>query len=160
MYGLMIIDPKDPSVLKPARQYGIVVGEYDKNWSSIESQYYLNNGYFDQYMGNDSLRVRQNELVWLYVVNDGTGLVYPFHIHGTIFKAYSSGLLSNRPEDRQTVLIGPGDATIIEVKWQYPGSYLFHTHGIEEEKGDMGCFYVIPSTSIAGAATSNHLCSW
>ncbi|HZA08157.1 MAG TPA: multicopper oxidase domain-containing protein, partial [Nitrososphaeraceae archaeon] len=161
MYGLMIIDPKDSSILKPAREYGIVMGEYDKNWTNIEAQYYLNNGYFDQYMGNDSLGVRQNELVRLYVVNMGTALVYPFHIHGTVFKAYPSGLISNKPEDRQTVLIGPGDATIIEAKWQYPGSFLFHAHGIEEEKGDMGCFYVIPSGSLAGKASpGNHICSW
>jgi nitrite reductase (NO-forming) len=59
-------------------------------------------------------------------------------------------LLSNTPEDRQTVLIGPGDAAIIEIKWPYPGSYLFHPHGIEEENGAMGCFYVIP-TSNSGA---------
>jgi glucose dehydrogenase/plastocyanin len=161
MYGLMIIDPKDSSILKPAREYGIVMGEYDKNWTNVEAQYYLNNGYFDQYMGNDSLRVRQNELVRLYVVNMGTALVYPFHIHGTVFKAYPSGLISNVPEDRQTVLIGPGDATIIEAKWQYPGSFLFHAHGIEEERGDMGCFYVIPSTIVAGqTSTNNHVCSW
>jgi alcohol dehydrogenase (cytochrome c) len=162
MYGLMIIDPKDPSILKPAREYGIVMGEYDKNWTNIEAQFYLNNGYFDQYIGNDSLKVRQNELVRLYVVNMGTALVYPFHIHGTVFKAYPSGLISNRPEDRQTVLIGPGDATIIEAKWQYPGSFLFHAHGIEEEKGGMGCFYVIPSTSVAGenGINDNHVCNW
>lgn len=157
MYGMMIIDPKVP--LPPAREYGIVMGEYSNvtNYEKpgvIQAQYYLNNGYFDQYMGNNYLPVRQNELVRLYVVNDGAGLVYPLHIHGQIFKAYPSGLLSNTPEDRQTVLIGDGDAAIIEIRWPYPGSYLFHVHGIEEDNGDMGCFYVIPSTNIAGEATA------
>src|SRR5262249_28691337 len=118
---------KPPVVLKPAREYGIVMGEYG-DYSQIQAQYYLNNGYFDQYMGDGThgthyLPVRQYELVRLYIVNDGTALVYPFHIHGTIFKAYRSGLLSNTPEDHQTVLMGPGDATIIEGRWPYPGSY-------------------------------------
>jgi nitrite reductase (NO-forming) len=160
MYGLMIIDPKDSRILKPAREFVIVKGEYDKNWTNVEAQYYLNNGYFNQYLGNNSLRVRQNELVRLYVVNMGTALVYPFHIHGTIFNAYPSGLLSDKPEDRQTVLVGPGDATIIEAKWQYPGSFLFHAHGIEEERGDLGCFYVTPSTNLTDETSSNHVCSW
>jgi hypothetical protein len=56
-------------------------------------------------------------------------------------------LLLNKPEYRQTVLIGPGDAAIIEINWTYPGSYLFHAHGIEEENGGMGCFYVVNSTT-------------
>jgi plastocyanin len=160
MYGMMIIDPKDPSILKPAREYGVVMGELDKNYTNVAAQYYLNNGYFDQYMGNNSLPVRQNELVRLYVVNMGTALVYPFHIHGTIFKEYPSGLISNKPEDHQTVLTGPGDATIIGGKWQYPGSFLFHAHGIEEERGGMGCFYVIPTTNLTSETSSDHVCSW
>jgi nitrite reductase (NO-forming) len=169
MYGLMIIDPKKP--LPPAREYEIVFGEYSSSKSEFrnitkmaEQQYYLINGYYkdmqgsgNSSLGKNYLPVRQNELVRLYVVNDGAGLVYPFHIHGTIFKAYPSGLLSNLPENRQTFLIGPGDAAIIEAKWQYPGSYIFHPHGIEEENGGIGCFYVIPSNNIASEVT-NHVC--
>jgi nitrite reductase (NO-forming) len=48
MYGLMIIDPKDSSILKPAREYGVVMGELDKNYTNVAAQHYLNNGYFDQ----------------------------------------------------------------------------------------------------------------
>jgi FtsP/CotA-like multicopper oxidase with cupredoxin domain len=182
MYGLMIIDPKVP--LEPAREYGIVMGEYSNlaNYSTsvdpalptnasdaipkissnfralmtILPKYFLNNGYSDQYLLHP-LPAWQNETVRLYVVNDGVGLVYPFHIHAQIFKAYPSGLISgdgwsNKPEYRQTVLIGPGDAAIIEIKWSQPGSYLFHAHGIEEENGGMGCFYVFNSTVETGAA--------
>jgi nitrite reductase (NO-forming) len=57
-------------------------------------------------------------------------------------------------------LIGPGDASIIEAKWQYPGSFLFHAHGIEEERGGMGCFYVTPSANLTDETSSNHVCSW
>jgi hypothetical protein len=34
---------------------------------------------------------------------------------------------------------------------------LFHPHGIEEENGGMGCFYVVPSSSTA--VDANHICS-
>ena len=30
------------------------------------------------------------------------------------------------------------DASIVEAKWKYPGNYFVHTHGIPEEKGNMG----------------------
>ncbi|MGC2570247.1 MAG: multicopper oxidase domain-containing protein [Candidatus Nitrosopolaris sp.] len=197
MYGLMIIDPKVP--LQPAREYGIVMGEYSDIGSSAYKQYpygspkqpripvmfdsvhnktlsqggdplkqnpepsyqldprvilpkyFLNNGYFDQYL-HYPLPAWTGETVRLYVVNDGVGLVYPFHLHAQIFKAYPSGLISgdgwsNKPEYRQTVLIGPGDAAIIEISWPAPGSYLFHAHGIEEENGGMGCIYVVNRTT-------------
>jgi len=154
LYGMMIIDPKVP--LPPAREYGIVMGSYSsvtdyQKPGVIQPRYYLNNGYFDQYMGNNYLPVRQNELVRLYVVNDAT-LDMPFHMHSQIFKTYPSGLLSNTPEDRQTVLIAPGDASIIEIRYPSPGSYLFHIH--DDNNGDMGCFYVIPSTNIVGEANT------
>jgi len=117
---------------------------------TILPKYFLNNGYYDQYLYHP-LPALNNETVRLYVVNDGVGLVYPFHIHAQIFKAYPSGLISgdgwsNKPEYRQTVLIGPGDASIIEIKWPQPGSYLFHAHGIEEENGGMGCFDIFNYT--------------
>jgi len=74
----------------------------------ILPKYFINNGYVDQYLYHP-LPAWKNELVRLYVVNDGVGLVYPFHIHAQIFKAYPSGLISgdgwsNKPEYRQTVL--------------------------------------------------------
>jgi aldose sugar dehydrogenase len=88
-----------------------------------------------------------------------------FQFNGKIItdaKATSSSgrLISNKPEDHQTVLTGPGDATIIGGKWQYPGSFLFHAHGIEEERGGMGCFYVIPTTNLTSETSSDHVCSW
>lgn len=74
----------------------------------------------------------------MYVINIGTTIPYQFHLHSTIFKVYPSGLLSNKPIDAQTYPVGPGDAAIIEAKWKYPGTYLFHSHGIQEERGNMG----------------------
>ncbi len=56
-------------------------------------------------------------------------------------------MISNTPYDAQTVSIAPGDATIVEAKWPYPGTYMFHSHGIEEERGNMGEIHVIPAAS-------------
>ena len=43
----------------------------------------------------------------------------------------------------QTAPIAPGDASIIEAKWKYPGTYLFHSHGLQEERGNMGQIEVV-----------------
>src|SRR5215211_5015804 len=137
MYGAMIIDPKNKP-LEPAREFVMVMSEYDsKGIMKFEAEYYPINGYADQYITNP-LQVNHGELVRMYVINIGTTIPYQFHLHSTIFKAYPSGLLSNKPIDAQTYPVGPGDAAIIEAKWKYPGTYLFHSHGIQEERGNMG----------------------
>jgi nitrite reductase (NO-forming) len=137
MYGAMIVDPRGkPS--EPAREFVMVMGEYDsKEIMKFEAEYYPINGYADQYITNP-LEVNYGELVRMYVINIGTTIPYQFHLHSTTFKAYPSGLFSNQPIDAQTYPIGPGDAAIIEAKWEYPGTYLFHSHGIQEERGNMG----------------------
>ena len=137
MYGAMIVDPKDTPV-PPAREFVMVLSEFDdENIMKFETEYYPINGYLDQYVQNP-IQVNRDELVRLYVINIGTTIPYQFHLHSTIFKAYPSGLLSNEPVDVQTAPVGPGDATLIEAKWEYPGTYLFHSHGFLEERGNMG----------------------
>ncbi|HEX2168685.1 MAG TPA: multicopper oxidase domain-containing protein [Nitrososphaera sp.] len=137
MYGAMIVDPKDKP-LEPAREFVMVMGEYDsKEIMKFEAEYYPINGYADQYITNP-LEVNHGELVRMYIINIGTTIPYQFHLHSSTFKAYPSGLLSNEPIDAQTYPIGPGDAAIIEARWKYPGTYLFHSHGIQEERGNMG----------------------
>jgi plastocyanin len=108
----------------------------------FETEYYPINGYLDQYVKNP-LTLNQDELLRLYVINIGTTIPYQFHLHSTTFKAYPSGLLSNHPIDAQTIPIGPGDASIIEAQWEYPGTYLFHSHGFQEERGNMGQIVVV-----------------
>jgi nitrite reductase (NO-forming) len=137
MYGALIVDPKDKP-LEPAKEFVMVMSEYDDdNIMKFEAEYYPINGYADQYVQNPII-INHDELLRLYVINIGTTVPYQFHLHSTTFKAYPSGLLSNEPFDAQTVAIGPGDATIIEARWKYPGTYLFHSHGFQEERGNMG----------------------
>src|SRR5215208_2902821 len=129
--------PKDTPV-PPAREFVMVLSEFDdENIMKFETEYYPINGYLDQYVQNP-IQVNRDELVRLYVINIGTTIPYQFHLHSTIFKAYPSGLLSNEPIDVQTAPVGPGDATLIEAKWKHPGTYLFHSHGFLEERGNMG----------------------
>jgi nitrite reductase (NO-forming) len=154
MYGAMIIDPKDKPI-EPAREFVMVMSEYhSKEIMKFEAKYYPINGYADQYITNP-LEVNHGELVRMYVINIGTTIPYQFHLHSTTFKAYPSGLLSNKPMDAQTYPVGPGDAAIIEARWKYPGTYLFHSHGIQEERGNMGQIEVSDNGNQSAALTES-----
>jgi nitrite reductase (NO-forming) len=154
MYGALIVDPKD-TPLPPAREFVLVMSEFDtKSIMKFETDFYPINGYADQYIQNP-LTINHDELLRLYVINIGTTIPYQFHLHSTTFKAYPSGLLSNQPIDAQTIPVGPGDATIIEAQWEYPGTYLFHSHGFQEERGNMGQILVVAGNSSENTDNSN-----
>lgn len=148
MYGALIIDPKDKP-LKPAKEYYLIMSEFStdqKNVTKFLADYYPINGYSYQYMQNP-LEVNQGDILRLYVINMGSTILSPLHLHSTISDVYPSGLTSNLPYQAQTIGVNPGDAAIIETKWRYPGSYLFHSHGFQEEHGNMGQIIVKDNTT-------------
>jgi nitrite reductase (NO-forming) len=139
MYGALIIDPKDIP-LKPAKEYYMVMSEFStdqKNVTKFLADYYPINGYSFQYY-HHPIEINKGDTLRIYLINMGTTISAPFHLHSTIFDVYPSGLLSNQPYQAQTISVAPGDATIIEATWRYHGSYMFHSHGFQEEKGNMG----------------------
>ena len=105
-------------------------------------KFYPINGYANQYMDNP-IKVVKDELVRFYVIGIGGVIQSPFHVHSTIFKVWPSGILWNEPYWAQTHLVANGDTAIIEAKWSEPGKYLFHVHGIQEEKGSMAILQVL-----------------
>ncbi len=140
MYGAFIIDPKTP--LEAAREYVLVMGEYDTQDQMTETpQYVMLNGYVDQYMSNP-LPARVNETVRVYFINISASPAWGFHIHGTTFKAWPSGLWQNPPLKVMTYAVSAGDTAIFEATWPWDGRYLFHIHGTPEEKGTLGYFNV------------------
>lgn len=147
LYGAFIVDPKEK--LEPAREYVIVKGEYDlQDQETPFPDYILFNGYADQYW-NNPLLVRTGELVRVYYVDMGAMPAFGFHIHGTIFDVVPSGILENEPIKAQTWEVSPGNAAIFEARWTESGRYLFHLHGIPEEKGTMGYFNVTDASNNA-----------
>ncbi|WP_297593278.1 multicopper oxidase domain-containing protein [Nitrosopumilus sp.] len=147
LYGVFIIDPKEG--LEPAREYVLVKGEYDlEDQETWTPDYVFFNGYADQYWMNP-LPANTNELVRLYYVDMGAIPAFGFHIHGTIFDTIVSGIWENEPIKTQTWEVGPGNAAIFEAKWKEPGRYLFHLHGVPEEKGTMAYFDVRDASASA-----------
>lgn len=114
MFGAMIIDPA-VRPMEPAREYFFTLSEFDPN-NALEyfTEYYMINGYANQYMDNP-IKVVAGELNRFYVIGVGGVLQSPFHVHSTIMKVYPSGILWNEPYFAQTHLIGNGDTAIIEM---------------------------------------------
>jgi nitrite reductase (NO-forming) len=140
LYGAFIVHPKNP--LPPAREYVLVSGEYDtQNQLNPFPEYYMFNGYAGGYL-TTPLPARTNETVRIYLINLGLSPSYGMHIHGTLFKAYPSGIWQNPPLRVQSWELGSGNAAILEAKWPWPGKFTFHYHGIPEERGAMGYFNV------------------
>ena len=148
MFGTMIIDPAIRP-MDPAREYFFTLSEFDPN-NALEyfTKYYPINGYANQYMDDNSIKVVKGELVRFYVIGIGGVLPSAFHVHSTIAKVYPSGILWNEPYFAQTHLIANGDTAIFEVKWDSPGTYLFHVHGIQEERGSMATVEVLENDSL------------
>nr|WP_246282015.1 multicopper oxidase domain-containing protein [Nitrosopumilus ureiphilus] len=146
MFGAMIIDSAIRP-MEPAREYFFTLSEFDPN-NALEyfTEYYMINGYANQYMDNP-IKVVKGELARFYVAGVGGVLQSPFHVHSTVFKVYPSGILWNEPYFAQTHLVGNGDTAIIEAKWDEPGKYLFHVHGIQEERGSMAIIEVLEDDS-------------
>jgi nitrite reductase (NO-forming) len=106
---------------------------------------------------NIVLRIRLDLRPTINLINLGTTIPASFHLHSTTFLTYPSGLWDNSPLHSQTVSVAPGDASIIEAKWKYPGNYFFHTHGIQEEKGNMGQVKVIGQDKISEGVTDSNV---
>ena len=150
LYGAFIVYPKNP--LPPAREYVLVSGEYDtQNQLNPLPEYYMFNGYAEEYM-TTPLPARTNETVRIYLLNMGLSPSYGMHIHGTLFRAYPSGIWQNPPLKIQSWELASGNAAILEAKWAWPGKFVFHFHGIPEERGAMGYFNVTnpPANAIDG----------
>jgi len=150
LYGAFIVYPKEP--LPAAREYVFVSGEYDtQNQLNPIPEYYMFNGYAEGYMKNP-LPARTNETIRIYVANLGMSPSYGMHIHGTLFRAFPSGIWQNPPVKIQSWELASGNAAILEAKWPWPGKYVFHFHGVPEERGAMGYFNVTnaPANAIDG----------
>ena len=142
MFGTMIIDPVHHE-MDPAREFFFVLSEFDPEDPLTHfPKFYPINGYANQYMDNP-IKVVKDELTRFYVIGIGGVIQSPFHVHSTIFKVWPSGILWNEPYWAQTHLVANGDTAIIEAKWSEPGKYLFHVHGIQEEKGSMAILEVL-----------------
>jgi FtsP/CotA-like multicopper oxidase with cupredoxin domain len=139
LFGLLVVDP--PADRPPADELVLVMGGYDIN-NDGRNELYAFNGIPDAYMLHP-IQVRQNALVRIYLLNM-TELESPltFHTHANQFTVVSAG--AQEPTD--VITLGVAERKILELRYPFPGRYMFHPHQDQiAERGAMGFFEVMPA---------------
>jgi FtsP/CotA-like multicopper oxidase with cupredoxin domain len=142
LYGAFIVDPPTP---RPAAdEMAMVMHGYNTTFDGEGNQLYAVNGIPFHYM-HEPIRVKRGELVRIYLVNVlEYDPINSFHIHANFFDYYPTGTRLEPAEFTDTVVQAQGQRGICELRFPYPGRFMFHAHKTEfAELGWMGFFEVI-----------------
>jgi FtsP/CotA-like multicopper oxidase with cupredoxin domain len=141
MYGTFIVDPPQPR--PPADELVMVMHGYNTTFDGEGNQLYAVNGIPFHHM-HEPVRVRRGELVRIYLVNAlEFDPINSFHIHGNFFDYYPTGTRLQPTEYTDTIAQAQGQRGICELRFPYPGRFMFHAHKTEfAELGWMGFFEV------------------
>ncbi|MBA3531654.1 MAG: multicopper oxidase domain-containing protein [Ardenticatenales bacterium] len=138
LYGSWIIDPK---VGRPAaREFVIIMNAFDTNFDNENEIYSANSIAFGY--ANEPLQVKVGELVRVYVANlTEFDLINSFHVHGNFFNVFRTGTKLTPDDYTDTIMMCQGERSILEMRFDYPGKYMFHAHQSEfAELGWMSFF--------------------
>jgi manganese oxidase len=141
LYGMFIIDPPTPR--PPADEIALVMAGYDVD-DDNHNEYYAFNGLPDYYMDH-SIRIYQNQLIRLYVLNIiEFDPAVTFHLHANFFDVYPLGMTLTPNQKTDVITMGVAERHILEFAFRYPGKYMFHPHqDAIAEHGCMGQFEVV-----------------
>jgi FtsP/CotA-like multicopper oxidase with cupredoxin domain len=182
LYGMLIIDPKEPRPQMP--EMVMMMNGYDFNYDmegpafiptaeeavnnempdveERDNELYSVNGKAFDYV-NHPIELVAGKEYRIYLVNMlEFDLVNSIHVHGTMFEYYPSGTSKDPQEVNDIITLSQGDRGILELSYPYPGRYMFHTHINEfADKGWMSFFNVSgnssssSSTAITGSSYSS-----
>jgi FtsP/CotA-like multicopper oxidase with cupredoxin domain len=141
LYGTFIVDPKQGR--EPADELVMVMNAFDTNFDFGNEVYAVNTVGF-HYL-NEPIRVRRNDLVRIYLVNVlEFDPINSFHIHANFFHYFPTGTSLVPTEYTDTISQVQAQRGILELRFPYPGKYMFHAHKTEfAELGWMGFFEVV-----------------
>ncbi|MCE3290428.1 MAG: nitrite reductase, copper-containing protein, partial [Caulobacter sp.] len=159
MYGLILVEPEG-GLPKVDHEFYVMQGEIytegelgDKG-EQVESidklqneqpTYYVMNGAFKALTGDKRLKVKTGETARIYFGVGGPNKISSFHVIGEIFDhVYQDASLTSPPiQDIQTVLVAPGGATVVDLKFEVPGSYILVDHALSRvDRGGAGILEV------------------
>lgn len=141
LYGAFIIDPAEGR--PDADELVMVQNGFDTNFDRENEIYAVNTVAFAY--EQRPIRVKRGELVRIYLVNLlEFDLLNSFHIHANFFDRYPTGTRLEPTEFTDTITQGQGQRDILELRFPFTGSYMFHAHVSEfAELGWMGFFEVV-----------------
>ena len=140
LYGGFIIDPKQGR--PKADEMVMVMNGFDTNFDGSNEVYAVNTVGFHHV--NEPIQVKRDELIRIYLINIlERDLVNSFHVHANFFQHYPTGTSLEPSEFTDTIVQGQGERAILEMRFPFPGRYMFHAHVTEfAELGWMGFFEV------------------
>lgn len=159
MYGLILVEPEG-GLPEVDHEFYVMQGEiYTEEeqgtpgllTESIERllderpTYYVMNGAFKALTGDNALQVEVGDSARIYFGVGGPNKISSFHVIGEIFeRVYRDASLTSPPvTDVQTVLVPPGGATVVDLTFEVPGSYIMVDHALSRvDRGAAGIIEV------------------
>ncbi|WP_292064470.1 copper-containing nitrite reductase [Brevundimonas sp. UBA7664] len=159
MYGLILVEPEG-GLPEVDHEFYVMQGEiYTEEeqgtpgllTESIERllderpTYYVMNGAFKALTGDNALQVEVGDSARIYFGVGGPNKISSFHVIGEIFeRVYRDASLTSPPvTDVQTVLVPPGGATVVDLTFEVPGSYIMVDHALSRvDRGAAGIIQV------------------
>jgi nitrite reductase (NO-forming) len=94
-------------------------------------EYFVFNGATDALTTQHPLKAKVGQTVRILFGVGGPNFTSTFHVIGEIFdRVYDQASLSNPLTHTQSAITGPGSASIVEFKLDYPGKYLLVDHAL------------------------------
>ncbi|HSR71779.1 MAG TPA: nitrite reductase, copper-containing, partial [Kiloniellales bacterium] len=154
MYGMILVEPEEglPEVdrefyvmqgelytIEPIGTQGELTEDYE---ALIEERpsHMVFNGKVGALTADKPLQAKVGETARIYFGVGGPNKTSSFHVIGEIFdRIYDLGGVGAVTEDVQTVTVAPGGATIADVTFEVPGTYVLVDHALSRlEKGLAG----------------------
>jgi hypothetical protein len=162
LYGMMIIDPKEPR--PQMTEFAMMMNAYDLDYdqegptmirpvnatveeleeeAERDNEIYTVNGKAFDYMYNP-IEIQSGKPYRVYLVNMVEfDPINNFHLHGNVFNYITSGTDETADFKNDIVTLSQGDRGILEFQYDIPGRYMFHAHVTEfTDLGWMGFFDV------------------
>jgi FtsP/CotA-like multicopper oxidase with cupredoxin domain len=141
LYGGFIVEPRQGR--PPADNEMVMVMNGYNTDGGDDNEFYSVNGLPFHFM-DYPVQVKRGELVRIHLINVlEYDPINSFHIHANFFDYYPTGTKLEPSEYTDTVAQMQGQRGMLELRFPYPGKYMFHAHKTEfAELGWMGFFEV------------------
>ncbi|HLD87668.1 MAG TPA: multicopper oxidase domain-containing protein [Candidatus Nanoarchaeia archaeon] len=142
LYGAYIVDPKNDTRPLPNKELIMVMNAFDTDLNGENEVYAVNSKAF--YYALHPIKIKKGELVRIYLINIvENDPINSFHLHANFFEEYPTGTRLEPDAYTDITSMVQGERSILDVRFKYPGMYMFHAHVSEfTELGWMGFFEV------------------
>lgn len=140
LYGVFIVDPK--AGRPPAEELVMTLNAFDTNLDGGNEVYAVNT--VAHFYMRHPIVIKKDQLVRIYCVNiTEFDPINSFHSHATFFNEYRTGTRLEPSNFTDTIILGQGERSILELSYRDAGSFMFHAHVSEfAELGWAGMFEV------------------